>query len=140
MHVLEQRDLGERDGFDLVAYKVVDEHTSTEDYDCYDKVDITAYQERNWSFVGVIVKAFRDGIELGEDAIWGTEDGWSKGWVSEDNPTGWVDAFDSTLGGEGCYDLPAEAVDQAKKVLAKLRAAERKAAKRWPRRRRVGRW
>lgn len=139
MQVLEQRDLGKRDGFDLVAYKVVDEDTSPDDFDCYDEDDATECNAGHWSFVGVVVKASREGIDLGEDSLWGVEDGYMSAAQRLDNPTGRVDAFDYTLGEDGA-DMPGEAIHQAKKVLAKLRAADRKAAKRWPRRRRVSRW
>lgn len=137
--VLEKRDLGNRDGFDLVAYKMVDEITPPDDFGCYDAADIAAYPQE-WAFVGVVVKAFRDGIELGEDALWGVEDGYLPGAKDEDNPSGWVDGFDHTLGGEGCYDLPAEAISQAKAALAKLRRDRRAQLRRWPVRRRVTDW
>lgn len=140
MQVLETRDLGKRDGFDLVAYKVVDDHTSTDEYDCYEEADKAAYNAREWGFVGVVVKAFRDGVELGEDAIWGVEDGYYPGAKSEDNPSGYINGFDHTLGGEGCYDVPDEAVTQAKVVWSKLVRDRRAQLRRWPVRRRVTAW
>lgn len=139
MQVLETRDLGKRDGFDLVAYKVVDDHTSTDDFDCYDKDDATERDAGHWSFVGVVVRAFREGIELGEDALWGVEDGYMSAAQRPDNPTGRVDAFDHTLGEDG-YDLPAEAISQAKAVWAKLCRDRRAQLRRWPVRRRVTTW
>jgi len=141
MQTLETRQLGKIDGFDLVAYKMVDLDSSTEDAECYSEEDIQANREGQWSYVGVIVKAFKEGIELGEDAIWGVEDGYSPGFVDpEHRPTGWADGFDHTLGGDGCYDLPAGAIGHAKEALAQLRREERGQAKRWPRRRRVAHW
>jgi hypothetical protein len=139
-NVLESRHLGERDGFNLIAYKVVDIDGSTDDADCYDETDIEAYTARQWSYVGIVVKAFRDGIELGEDAIWGVEDGYLPGAKSEDNPSGWVDGFAHTLGGEDCYDVPGEAIEEAKAALAKLRRERRTQLRRWPVRRRVAAW
>ena len=142
MQALETRQLGEIDGFDLVAYKMVDEDSSTEDAECYSEEDIQANRDGEWAYVGVIVKAFKEGIELGEDDIWGREDGYSPGWVSKKNPSGWLDAFTGALGEESGHDynLPAGAIEQAKKALAQLRREERGQAKRWPRRRHVAHW
>lgn len=119
--VLERRDLGIRDGFTVVAYKMVDEDTHPDEFDCYEKADVKAWRDDDWSFVGVVVKASKEDIELGEAAIWGFEDGHSPGFVSKARPSGWVDAFDTALGGEGSsYDVPSEAIAAAKETLAKL--------------------
>lgn len=125
METIEMRDLGERDGFDLVAYKVTDEETSVDEFDCYEQVDVEAWEADDWAFVGVIVKVFKHGVELGTDSLWGVEDGYSPGFKSEARPTGVVDGFDHTLGGDGSsYDLPGEAIERAKEALAKLREEE----------------
>lgn len=147
MEVLEKRDLGERDGFELVAYKVVDCDSSTQGAECYTEADIEAYREGLWSYVGIVVKAFREGVEFGEDTIWGVEDGYSPGWESEANPAGQIDGFGHALGGEGCYDLPDGALAEAKATLARLLADQLQADRarhakrqRWPLRRRVAFW
>lgn len=139
--VLTMRQLGKRDGFDLVAYKMADEDASTDDADCYDEDDVAEHQSGDWSFVGVVVKAFRDGIELGEAALWSVEDGYLSGAQSKDNPSGYVSAFGHTLGEhEGDADLPAEAIAQAKAAWAKLCRDRRAQLRRWPVRRRVTTW
>lgn len=146
MNVIERRELGERDGFDLVALKVADDDTDIDDFDCYEPADVKAWKDDDWSFVGVIVQASRDGIELGEASTWGTEDGHSPGFVHpEYRPAGFTDAFDTTLGGDDAvYDLPADAISEAKQALARLVAEERNVKRvnrqRWRGRRRVACW
>lgn len=145
LETLETRDLGERDGFHLVAYKVADRDAYFEDEECYEEADKVAYRNGQWSYVGVIVKAFLDDVELGEDSIWRVEEGYSPGFVDpEHRPTGVANAFDHTLGGEGCYDMPDGALTEAKETLARMLAARAKADRlarakrgRWPRRVRV---
>ena len=137
-----------RDGFHLVAYKVADPDSTFEGEECYDEADATAYANGDWSYVGVVVKAFKEGIELGEDAIWRVEEGYSPGFVDpEHRPSGYADAFDHTLGGEGYYDLPEGAVTEAKATLARMLAdqlqlerARRAKRQRWTLRRRVAFW
>lgn len=146
LETLETRDLGERDGFHLVAFKVADPNALFEGEECYDEVDEVAHANGQWSYVGVIVKAFLKDVELGEDSIWRVEEGYSPGFVDpEHRPTGVANAFDHTLGGEGCYDLPDNALEQARETLARMMAARAKAGrvarvKRWPRRVRVACW
>jgi len=119
--LIEQRTLEPRDGFDLVAYKVFDYDTDIDDFDCYDKTDVKAWRDDEWRFVGVVVKASRDGIELGEDALYGVQDGYMPTAESEDGTGRWVDAFDHTLGAEeDHYDVPGEAIERAKANLVKL--------------------
>lgn len=120
MDTFDKKDLGTVDGFDLVAYKEGDYHSEIDDADCYDAVDIEAWDNNEWHYRVVVVKAFLDGIKLGEAALGGVEDGHSPGWVTAENPQGYVDAFGHTLGGEGCYDLPADAIEDARQNLASL--------------------
>lgn len=120
--VIERRGLEPRDGFDLVAYKVPDPDTDLNEFDCYRQNDADsvaeAWRNNEWHFVGVIVVASRCGIALGSDSMYGIEDGQMP---DGDGGSTLVDAFDHTLGAEeGHYDLPGEAIADAKLTLGEL--------------------
>jgi hypothetical protein len=107
MNAFNRRELGEREGFVLVAYKEEDLDSHPDEFDCYDDADKQAWRESDWNFVTVVVKAFMEGIELGEVTLSGVEDGHLPGAETDDNPTGFVDAFGHTLGVEkDHYDIP----------------------------------
>lgn len=122
---IETRKLPDRDGFQLTAVLVPD-YTSTPDgADCYSPEDIEAWRCGNWQYVGVVVTALLKGVALGEASLWGVEDGYSPGFKSETHPDGVVCAFGHTLGaGENDYDLPGDAIAEAREKLAELRKAE----------------
>jgi hypothetical protein len=89
--IIDSKDLGTQGGFDLRAILVPDTDTSPRDYGDMYEGEITAAWERDeWSYVGTVVIASRDGIDLGSDAIWGQEYGLWPG-------SGFVSPFD----GEG---------------------------------------
>lgn len=119
---IETKLLGERDGFLLTAYKEEDTDSTPYDADCYDKEDIDAWKNDEWRYVTVVVTATKEGVELGEAVLGGCEDGYSPGWSTAAAPDGYVDAFSHTLGEhENDYDLPAEALDEAKQMIKRLK-------------------
>lgn len=112
-----------RGGFEVVVWKEDDYHTNPDEFDCYDEADKEAWDNGQWRFVTVVAKAFLGGVELGEAALGGCEDGDMPGARTEGNTSGYVDAYVHTLGGGDCYDVPGDAVDEAKQQLVRLLAA-----------------
>ncbi|PVA17108.1 hypothetical protein DDJ46_17820 [Mycobacteroides abscessus] len=115
MDIIDQKDLGIIDGFNVVVYLVPDVDSTPYDADCYSDDDIAAWKRDDWGYVGTIVKASREGIVLGESSLWASEYG----------------VFDgksiSPLDGEGHQfingygpDLISEAITEAKANITKL--------------------
>lgn len=118
MDTIETKSLGTLEGFDIEARIVPDDDAHTdEDWRLLDRDARDAYDREEWSYVGTIITASREGIELGSASLWGSEYGlipgvW--GWVSPLNGTG-IDF----VNGYG-PDLIAEAIAEAKATLARL--------------------
>jgi hypothetical protein len=114
MDTIDSKHVGTVDGFEINARIVPDTDARPDDCDCYDAEDLAAWQRDDWSYVGTIVTASREGIELGESSLWGSEYG--------SLPT--VDHFVNPLDGTGDEfvngygpQLIAEAIEEAKSVL-----------------------
>lgn len=120
---IDQRELEPRDGFAIIVAKETDYDAAPEEFDCYSEEDKEAWHNGDWRFVTVVAKAFLDGVQLGDASLGSCEDGHLPGARSEDNPSGSVDAYAHTLGGKDCYDVPGDAVHEAKKQLVRLVAA-----------------
>lgn len=104
----ERDDLPERRGREFRAFKPYagGEKTGTEDYKTYGMQDykrMEGLDAGDWCYMGVIVKASRNGIDLGEASLWGIE---------SDSGAAYLD--------EVIKDLSGEAVAEAKKNLKEL--------------------
>ena len=97
---------------DLVLTVHPDYDSSPDDSECYDESDIDAYGRGEWGYVGYVVAAYRDGVELGSDAIWGTEHGFIGGRYY--GSAEWIDEAYYIL------DLIAMATREAQTTIAKL--------------------
>lgn len=107
----------ERDGFTVVVTKEIDEDASPADGDSYTAKDVQAYDRGDWGYVGITARAYREGVELGTASLWACEEGYMPDVVER------VNAFDHTLGEhENDYDIPGDAIEEAKETLAKLMA------------------
>lgn len=116
MNVIETRTI-KRDGYTVVISKVADEDANPIDDGDYPDDVIAAWQQNEWGYVGVIAKAYRDDVMLGESSLWGCEEGNLPGVDS------YVDAFGHTLGeNDGDYNVPGDAIAEAKRMMAKLMA------------------
>ena len=114
--ILETRELTSAEGFDLKIRQLVDSETRPDDFECYSEKDLDAWRGSHWDFVGYQVVASKAGIELGDAAIFGVEDG-----IELDNGSTYnMDAFIA----ENYYleDLVRDAVHEAKIKLAELSA------------------
>lgn len=109
---IDTKDLGTIKGFDVRAGIVPDNDVSVSDYDCYDQPTIDAYGRGCWSYVGLIVTASRDGIELGSASLWGCEYGDMPGVIEWVSPLSHID--------DDYSDVIDEAIAAARESLAKL--------------------
>ena len=107
----------EQDGWTLTVFTQQDHDSSPRDADCYTAEQVAAFDRDDWYFVGVIVKASRHGIVLGEASLWGIESGYFTYTDEDDNVTGHGRVGPYT---EAVDDLIVEAVDDAKANLASL--------------------
>lgn len=114
--ILETRELPSVEGFDLKLRQLTDHVVTPGDFECYSEADIDAWEAGRWSFVGYQVVASKAGIALGDDAIFGVEDGFKL----DNGSTYNMDAFIT----ENYYldDLIRDAVRDAKAKLAELSA------------------
>lgn len=117
MDIIDRKDLGVVDGFKLEAVIVPDFDASPMEAECYSPADVEAWKNDSWSYVGTIVTASREGVELGSASLWASEYGWSPGW----------DRYISPLDGEGDEfvngygnGLIKEAIEEAKKMVEKI--------------------
>lgn len=109
--MIDSKDLGTIAGFDISAAIEPDCDITPNDFDCYDQQTIDAWKADRWYYVGLVVTASRDGIELGSSSLWGIEYGDMPGideWV---NPLNQMDDY---------QDIVDDAIEQAKQTLAKL--------------------
>lgn len=102
----------EHDGFTVTIHMVPDSDSTPFDADCYSASDIAAWRNDEWQYVGFIYSASRNGVQLGEASIWGTE---------LDFPGGTIDGIDAWIA-ENYYhpDLLAECADDARATLSTL--------------------
>lgn len=65
----------QKDGFDLTATLEADTDSHVKDSDCYSLIKIKQWKNDEWFFVGVVISASKNGVELLDHAasIWGTE-------------------------------------------------------------------
>lgn len=68
-NIIATRELGTIAGFEVRAHLEPDLDASPEDYDCFDQADIDAWKNDQWEFVGVVVTASKEGIDLGTGYI-----------------------------------------------------------------------
>lgn len=106
-----------QDGWTIRVGTEPDDVSSVADADCYTPAQIAAWKADEWSFVGCVVTAEREGIELGRAALWSMESGY---WT-------YTDQDDRVLGHgyvgpytEAVDDLIAEAIADAADMLARL--------------------
>ena len=114
MHI-DQKHLGEIDGFDISAYLLGNDEAYY--YGEEDDARRIAAENGNWCYVGTIVTASKAGVELGRASLWGSEYGSLPG----------VEEFVNPLDGDGEEfvngygpDLISEAIDEAKAKLTEL--------------------
>jgi len=74
-YIIDSIDLESRDGFDLRASIVPDDHCGDTPDGDYTDEQIDAYRAGDWRYVGLIVTASRAGIDLGSDSLWAVEEG-----------------------------------------------------------------
>lgn len=113
--MLDQQQLGNAFGFEIRAELVPDD-ARVEDLGLYSDANIKAWHEDAWSFVGVVVTASLDGIDLGSSSLWGLEYGWL--------PTagGFVNPITSTYSSDYLRAVIVDATTDAKANLARLSA------------------
>lgn len=124
----DKRQLADRDGFEVIVYKEEDHYTRPDEFDCYTEEDKEAWRNGEWRFVTVVAEVFFEGVMVGDASLGGVENGEIPGAKTEDNPEGNVDAYGHTLGGEDCYDIPGDAVQEAKKFTSRMVEAAQKGA------------
>ena len=104
----------ERDGFTVTLEMVEDTDSTPFDADCYDESDIEAWRNDEWRYVGFVYTASREGVDLGEASIWGTE--WNF-------PGGTMDGIDAWIEEDYYHpDLVSEAINDARATLKRLTA------------------
>jgi hypothetical protein len=111
MTIITSKDLGKHEEFDLEATLSPDYDSTPYDADCYDSETIAGWKSDQWSYVGAVVTASREGVELGEASLWGLEYGMLCG--------RFIDPLDEDLNGYQS-DLIDEAITEARTKLAKL--------------------
>lgn len=114
--IIDTRDFGVIEGFDIKAVMLADYDSTPDDADCYSDEDIAAWKRDEWRYVGIEVIASRAGVELGTDSIWGTEYGTLDG--RDINPLMDGDA-DTFANGDG-EGLIAIAITHANSTIAAI--------------------
>ncbi len=78
--MIDSADWGNFEGFDIRAIMVTDD-TAMETSDLEEMAPecLEAYRANDWCHVGVIVTAFKAGIELASSSVWGSEYGFFPG-------------------------------------------------------------
>lgn len=109
--MIDNKQLGTIDGFDITARIEHDSDITPNDFDCYSDEVVAAWKSDRWHYVGLIVTASRNGIELGSDSLWGIEYGDMPGVDEWLNPLNNMDDYE---------DIIDHAIEQAKDTLAKL--------------------
>jgi hypothetical protein len=113
--VIDQKYVGEIDGFEIGAYLVEDEEGYY--YGEEDDAKRVAAENGDWFYVGTVVTASKNDIVLGQSSLWGSEYGWLPGVEGHVNPLdGEGEDFVNGYG----PDLISEAIEEAKAKLADL--------------------
>lgn len=113
--MIDQKYVGEVDGFDISAHLVEDEEGYYYGED--DDAKRVAAENGDWFYVGTVVTASKNDIVLGESSLWGSEYGFLPGVEGHVNPLdGEGEDF---INGYG-PDLIEEAIEEAKAKLAQL--------------------
>ncbi len=87
------------DGYCITYTLHRDYHTSPDDFDCYTKEQIEAWQNDDWYFAGISATAKYKGLHLGEvGVIWGVE----------------VNLGDNAHASGTCFDMLGNALSEAK--------------------------
>ena len=128
--MIDSKILPSQDGFDLRAHTEYDSDSSPLDSDCYTPKQVSAFNQGDWTYVGIIVTASRAGIDLGSASIWSIEAGMYVMTDENDNVVSekWIDPLDasdedSALAYYG-PSLIAEAIAEAQKNIAAINASE----------------
>lgn len=136
----ERRLLFDQDHVQVVARMVEDEDTRPDDYDCYGRSAVSAWDEDRWQFVGMIVTVTVHDIELAEGSLWGIEHGDMSEDIEADAWELTPATYEATEGGKRLtvmgsplWGVVEETVDDAGIALAKLTGATAglSAARRW---------
>ncbi|SIH35613.1 Uncharacterised protein [Mycobacteroides abscessus subsp. abscessus] len=115
MEILGSKNLGVIDGFDVTAHLEADVDATPFEAECFDQNDIDAWRNDDWRFVGTVIKASKNGIELGEASIWASV----YGVIGGKNVSPLDGEGDQFVNGYG-PQLIDEAVSAAKAAVAKL--------------------
>lgn len=118
--ILDTKNLGERDGFDLRVEVTPDQGPTPADYDCYDEAATEAWHVGAWEYVHVEVIASKRGYDLGRAFIGGVERGWFPRVGGGDQ---WVDPLSDEVINDYTDDLIEEALQEAKAELTALIAS-----------------
>ncbi|APD17427.1 hypothetical protein PBI_ACHEBE_79 [Mycobacterium phage Achebe] len=118
---IDEKSVGQVEGFDISARLKPDYESSPDDSDCYDSEAIVAYRRNEWAYVTTEVIASKAGVELGHAYLGGSEYGWF--------PVDGESQFETPLDGEGDDfingygpDLIAEAIADAKATIKEITA------------------
>lgn len=117
MDIIDSKNVGVVDGFDITAYITPDPESTIDGDGDYGDEEIRAFRNGDWSFANTVVTASKSGTELGRAHLGASQYGsfpGVSGWVSPLNGTG-----NDFINGYG-PDLISEAVAEAKEQLAKL--------------------
>lgn len=115
MWIIDSKDLGIVEGFDVRIEITYDEGLTPQDFDeCYDEAHLEAWRADSWQFVAAKVVASKRGHDLGEAWLSGLERGYLK-----DDATEFCDPLVYGAG-DFIVDLTDEAVAEAKTELAAL--------------------
>lgn len=110
--MIDNKQLGTIDGFDITA-RIECDDIGIEFFgdESYTPEQVAAQRRGDWYYVGLIVTASRDDIELGSDSLWGIEYGDMPGVDEWLNPLNNMDDYE---------DIIDRAIEQARDTLAKL--------------------
>ena len=102
----------EHDGFTVRIKVVYDTDVTPHEFECYSPEQIEAWREDQWFYVGYVYTASRNGVELGESSIWGSE------WFDDSSIDAWIE--------EDYYHpgLMQECITEARQVLKALTESE----------------
>lgn len=117
---IDLKDLEPEQGWDLKMYLDHDPFVTPDDDEGITAKQREAWNKDEWCYVNVLVKVFREGIELGSYSYGGIEYGWFTETDENDNVTGsrhiGIDNIIDYVGGE----LAGEAIWHAEQTLRNL--------------------
>jgi len=117
--VIDWRELPTHDGFSLRAEKIYDEDSRPSDYECYTPKQVAAWERDEWEFVGLVVTASVENVELGSSSLWSIESGRFVCTDDNDNVTE-IRNCDPLYDGDYINEISAEAVAVARNNLARI--------------------